>query len=196
MPSTFLHPSLPCPLQVKSFDEEASSLALHPSGYLLLAGFADKLRLMTVLAGGEGCGRVRGSRSDRNSGKHSDSGVGVALCACSAAADQWASLDGCTARCACCPHAAPPLGLCCSPACSCCCVAADDLRVIKELPIKASKDACFSNGGHYFAAVNNNAVHVYCTHTCASLAVLRGHNGKVGACGGAVGRSSWQRVAV
>lgn len=95
----------------------------------------------------------------------------------------------------CCASAVVLMGSCCSPAvlllkllpCSCCVAAlqaADDLRVIKELPIKASKDACFSNGGHYFAAVNNNAVHVYCTHTCASLAVLRGHNGKVGGSGG------------
>ena len=38
--------------QVKAFDEPAHSLALHPTGYLLLAGFADKLRLMTVLSGG------------------------------------------------------------------------------------------------------------------------------------------------
>lgn len=64
-----MHPQLPsaprshaCPLsrrlnapQVKAFDEEASSLALHPGGYLLAAGFADKLRLMAVLAG-EGLG--------------------------------------------------------------------------------------------------------------------------------------------
>jgi hypothetical protein len=69
--------------------------------------------------------------------------------------------------------------------------------VIKELPIKASREVCFSNGGQYFAAVNNNAVHVYCTHTCASLAVLRGHNGKVGCSLGrllgatAVGRWLW-----
>ncbi|KAL4457336.1 hypothetical protein ABPG75_012201, partial [Micractinium tetrahymenae] len=89
----------------KSFDEEISSLALHPTGYLLLAGFADKLRLMTVLS--------------------------------------------------------------------------DDLRLIKELPIKAAREACFSNGGQYFAVVNGNTVHVFCTYTGASLAVLRGHNGKV-----------------
>lgn len=37
-----------CELQ-HDFVEEAFSLALHPSGYLLLVGFADKLRLMTVL---------------------------------------------------------------------------------------------------------------------------------------------------
>jgi len=33
----------------KDFVEEAYSVALHPSGYLLSVGFADKLRLMTVL---------------------------------------------------------------------------------------------------------------------------------------------------
>lgn len=35
----------------KDFVEEAYSIALHPSGYLLLVGFADKLRLMTVVSG-------------------------------------------------------------------------------------------------------------------------------------------------
>lgn len=47
---TAAHPS-PAVLQTKAFDEEISGLALHPSGYMLLAGFADKLRLMTVLSG-------------------------------------------------------------------------------------------------------------------------------------------------
>lgn len=37
-----------------------------------------------------------------------------------------------------------------------CCLRPDDLRVIKELPIKAARDCCFSNGGQYFAAVNGN----------------------------------------
>ena len=44
-----LRPAAP---QVKAFEEDVLSLALHPTGYLLLAGCADKLRLMTVLAGG------------------------------------------------------------------------------------------------------------------------------------------------
>lgn len=34
---------------VKSFAEDAYSVALHPSGLTILLGFADKLRLMTVL---------------------------------------------------------------------------------------------------------------------------------------------------
>lgn len=52
--------------------------------------------------------------------------------------------------------------------------------MVRELPIKAARDCCFSTGGQYFAATNGNTVHVYCTYTAASLAVLRGHNGKVG----------------
>ena len=50
---------------------------------------------------------------------------------------------------------------------------------MRELPLKAARDCAFSPGGQYFAAVNNTTVHVYCAYTCASLAVLRGHNGKV-----------------
>ncbi len=34
---------------VKNFTEDAYSVSLHPSGLTVLLGFADKLRLMTVL---------------------------------------------------------------------------------------------------------------------------------------------------
>ena len=34
---------------MKEFTEEAHCVALHPSGYLLLVGFTDKLRLFAVL---------------------------------------------------------------------------------------------------------------------------------------------------
>ena len=85
----------------------------------------------------------------------------------------------------------PPHYLCpCIPCPLHTCLPADDLRVVRELPLKAARDCAFSPGGQYFAAVNNNTVHVFCSYTCASLAVLRGHNGKVrplarlrGACG-------------
>lgn len=33
----------------KTFNDELHSVAIHPSGLLLLLGLADKLRLMTVL---------------------------------------------------------------------------------------------------------------------------------------------------
>lgn len=55
----------------------------------------------------------------------------------------------------------------------------DDLRVVKEFAVKGARECCFSRGGQYFAAVNGNAVHVWDAYTCASVAVLRGHNGKV-----------------
>lgn len=57
-----MHPLTHRNAQVKPFDEDASSLALHPTGYLLLAAFSDKLRLLTVLSGGwkllAGCSAV------------------------------------------------------------------------------------------------------------------------------------------
>lgn len=44
--------TLPLRPQVKAYEEQVLSVALHPTGFMLLAGFADRLRLMTVLAGG------------------------------------------------------------------------------------------------------------------------------------------------
>lgn len=39
-------------MQVQEFEEDVLSVSLHPTGHMLLAGFADKLRLMMVLSGG------------------------------------------------------------------------------------------------------------------------------------------------
>jgi hypothetical protein len=39
--------------------------------------------------------------------------------------------------------------------------------------VKSSRECGFSNGGHYFAAVNSNNVQLYNTHTCEIIAVLR-----------------------
>lgn len=44
---------------------------------------------------------------------------------------------------------------------------------MREFPIKGCRECSFSSGGQYFAAVNNNSVHVYSAYTCAALAVLR-----------------------
>lgn len=52
---------------------------------------------------------------------------------------------------------------------------------IPQIAIKGCRDVCFSNGGHYFAAINGITVSIYNTYTCESLGNLRGHNGKVGA---------------
>lgn len=90
---------------IKSFSEEMYSIALHPSGLMVIVGFADKLRLMTVLM--------------------------------------------------------------------------DDLRVIKELGIKACRECSFSTGGQYFACVNGTTISIYNTYTCDNVGNLRGHNGKV-----------------
>lgn len=55
----------------------------------------------------------------------------------------------------------------------------DDIRPFKEIPVKACRECQFSNGGQYFAAVNGNAIQVFNTYTCDSIATMRGHNGKV-----------------
>ena len=39
-----------CAAQVKRFDADVLSVALHPTGLMALAGFADKLRLLVVLS--------------------------------------------------------------------------------------------------------------------------------------------------
>ena len=44
---------------------------------------------------------------------------------------------------------------------------------MREVSIRGCKECAFSNGGHLFAAVNGNVVHVYSTYTCASIALLR-----------------------
>lgn len=46
-------------------------------------------------------------------------------------------------------------------------------RTMREVSIRGCKECAFSNGGHLFAAVNGNVVHVYSTYTCASIALLR-----------------------
>jgi cilia- and flagella-associated protein 57 len=55
----------------------------------------------------------------------------------------------------------------------------DDIRVVKEFPIKNCRETRFSEGGHYFAAVNGTAINVYTTYTCELVGTLRGHNSRV-----------------
>ena len=38
---------------------------------------------------------------------------------------------------------------------------------------------CFSNGGHYMAAIYGNVVQIYSTTTFENVSNLKGHNGKV-----------------
>jgi hypothetical protein len=51
--------------------------------------------------------------------------------------------------------------------------------VPRQIAIKGCRDVAFSNGGHYFAAINGITVSIYNTYTCECLGNLRGHNSKV-----------------
>ncbi|KAI5103733.1 cilia- and flagella-associated protein 57, partial [Silurus meridionalis] len=89
----------------KEFQEELYSVALHPSGLFILAGFSDKLRLMNLLI--------------------------------------------------------------------------DDIRTFKEFTVRSCRECVFSHGGHMFAAVNGNVIHLYSTMTFDNILNLKGHTGKV-----------------
>ncbi|KAG7481579.1 hypothetical protein MATL_G00068090 [Megalops atlanticus] len=89
----------------KEFQEEAYSVALHPTGLFILVGFCDKLRLMNLLI--------------------------------------------------------------------------DDIRTFKEFTVRGCRECAFSYGGHLFAAVNGNVIHIYSTTTFENILNLKGHNGKV-----------------
>ncbi|XP_048457939.1 cilia- and flagella-associated protein 57 isoform X3 [Rhincodon typus] len=89
----------------KEFQEEAYSVAIHPSGLYILVGFSDKLRLMNLLI--------------------------------------------------------------------------DDIRTFKEFTIRSCRECAFSNGGHVFAVVNGNVIHIHSTTTFENLVNLKGHNGKI-----------------
>ncbi|KAM8756594.1 cilia- and flagella-associated protein 57 [Acanthopagrus schlegelii] len=89
----------------KEFQEEAYSIALHPTGLFILVGFSDKLRLMNLLI--------------------------------------------------------------------------DDIRTFKEFTVRGCRDCAFSHGGHMFAAVNGNVIHIYSVTSFENILSLKGHNGKV-----------------
>ncbi|KAI9224597.1 WD40-repeat-containing domain protein [Blastocladiella britannica] len=55
----------------------------------------------------------------------------------------------------------------------------DDIRAFREFPVRGCREARFSNGGQYFAAVHGNVILVYNTWTFECLGTLKGHNGKV-----------------
>ncbi|XP_011473927.1 cilia- and flagella-associated protein 57 [Oryzias latipes] len=89
----------------KQFQEEAHSVALHPTGFFVLVGFSDKLRLMNLLV--------------------------------------------------------------------------DDIRVFQEFTVRSCRECAFSHGGHMFAAVSGNMIHVYSFISCENVLNLKGHSGKV-----------------
>uniref|UniRef100_A0A8D0GI28 Cilia- and flagella-associated protein 57 n=1 Tax=Sphenodon punctatus TaxID=8508 RepID=A0A8D0GI28_SPHPU len=55
----------------------------------------------------------------------------------------------------------------------------DDIRAFKEFTVRGCRECAFSNGGHLFAAVNGNVVHIYSTNSFENVINLKGHNGKV-----------------
>uniref|UniRef100_A0A3B5B8N2 Cilia and flagella associated protein 57 n=1 Tax=Stegastes partitus TaxID=144197 RepID=A0A3B5B8N2_9TELE len=89
----------------KEFQEEAHSVALHPTGLFILVGFSDKLRLMNLVI--------------------------------------------------------------------------DDIRAFKEFTVRSCQECAFSHGGHLFAAVSGNIIHIYSVTSFENILSLKGHNGKV-----------------
>lgn len=55
----------------------------------------------------------------------------------------------------------------------------DDMRALKELPLRGCRECCFSHGGHLFAAVNGNHVQLYNTVLPDSVSTLKGHGARV-----------------
>ncbi|XP_063283718.1 cilia- and flagella-associated protein 57-like [Pelobates fuscus] len=55
----------------------------------------------------------------------------------------------------------------------------DDIRTFKEFTVRGCRECAFSHGGHLFAAVNGNVIHIYSTTTFENVLNLEGHSGKV-----------------
>ncbi|KAM8999832.1 cilia- and flagella-associated protein 57 isoform 1-T1 [Sarcophilus harrisii] len=55
----------------------------------------------------------------------------------------------------------------------------NDIRAFKEFPIRGCRECAFSNGGHLFAAVNGNVIHVYTSTSLENISNLKGHTGKI-----------------
>ncbi|VDD76062.1 unnamed protein product [Mesocestoides corti] len=55
----------------------------------------------------------------------------------------------------------------------------DEIRPVKEFPIRGCKECAFSNGGHLFAAVQGNNIQLYSTTSFLCVNSLKAHNGKI-----------------
>ncbi|XP_021796068.1 cilia- and flagella-associated protein 57 isoform X4 [Papio anubis] len=55
----------------------------------------------------------------------------------------------------------------------------DDIRSFKEYSVRGCRECSFSNGGHLFAAVSGNVIHVYTTTNLENISSLKGHTGKI-----------------
>jgi cilia- and flagella-associated protein 57 len=150
----------------KQFSDEALSVALAPNGLLMLVGFADKLRLMTVLM---------------DDLKARRPAVTILLCQRAPVRERvvhWQGQD--TAR-ICSERLLRGTWKHCIrktliPGHMCVC---ERVQVYHEFAVKGCRSVAFSNGGQHFAAVNGSLVQLHSTHTCEPLGTLRGHSGNV-----------------
>uniref|UniRef100_A0A8B9PRZ5 Cilia and flagella associated protein 57 n=1 Tax=Apteryx owenii TaxID=8824 RepID=A0A8B9PRZ5_APTOW len=55
----------------------------------------------------------------------------------------------------------------------------EDMHVFMEFTVRGCRECAFSNGGHLFAAVNGNVIHIYSTTTFENTNNLKGHSGKI-----------------
>jgi len=55
----------------------------------------------------------------------------------------------------------------------------NDIRELKEWPIRMCKELRFSNGGHLFAVANGNMLQTYSTSTLENISSMKGHSNKV-----------------
>ncbi|KAL6068558.1 hypothetical protein STEG23_000961 [Scotinomys teguina] len=55
----------------------------------------------------------------------------------------------------------------------------DDIRPFKEYSVRGCRECAFSNGGHLFAAVNGNVIHIFTTTSLENIINLKGHTGKI-----------------
>ncbi|XP_021105560.1 cilia- and flagella-associated protein 57 isoform X5 [Heterocephalus glaber] len=55
----------------------------------------------------------------------------------------------------------------------------DDIRPFKEYSVRGCRECSFSNGGHLFAAVNGNVIHIFTTTSLENITNLKGHTGKI-----------------
>ncbi|KAF6344214.1 cilia and flagella associated protein 57 [Rhinolophus ferrumequinum] len=55
----------------------------------------------------------------------------------------------------------------------------DDIRPFKEYSVRGCRECAFSNGGHLFAAVNGNVIHIFTTTSLENISNLKGHTGKI-----------------
>ncbi|XP_072199610.1 cilia- and flagella-associated protein 57 [Excalfactoria chinensis] len=55
----------------------------------------------------------------------------------------------------------------------------EGMNVFKDFPVRECRECSFSNGGHLFAAVNENVIQIYSCTTFENVNNLKGHSGKI-----------------